>query len=129
MSSKKITASEIGCPESYKYYQDGWCLIHISGSPDRRGKAYGYLIANEMLSIQKMLRDTIPIFYGHSWDFYVKKTQEIYGDTIPDEYRQELNGILEGLQVTGCIWSYWELLAWNCHISIMDYWWKITQLG
>ena len=129
MNNKQITASEIGIPNCYKYFRDGWSIIHLEGDPFTRGKGYGYLIANEMAAIRNMLVNTTPIFYGHEWEYFVNKTTEIYGGTIPDEYKRELEGIVIGMSKIGSNWSYAELLAWNCQISIQDYWWRITQLG
>lgn len=124
---KKVTATEIGLPNCYRYSQDGWNIFHLEGSPYNIGKAYGYLITNELGEIKKMLIKTTPIFYGHSWNYFVGKTKEIYGDTIPKEYQEELHGIADGVKLMGGNWDYWDLLTWNCQLSIMDYWWKICQ--
>ena len=125
----RITASGVGNPNSYRYHQDGWCIIHLEGTPYERGRAYGYLIINEINDIDKILKETIPIFYGHSWKYFVEKSREIYGTYIIGELKEELEGIVAGLQTVGSNWGFWEVFAWNCQISILDYWWRIDQKG
>ena len=65
----KITASAINCPNSYRQNKNGWCLLHLEGSPNEIGRAYSYLIVNEMTSILAMIKALTPVFYGHTWDF------------------------------------------------------------
>ena len=121
----KITASQIDNSNSYRSRKEGWCLIHLEGDHYQIGKAYGYLIANEMREIDSSLKALTPIFYGHHWNYFVEKAKTVYGKTIPDELTHELSGMVEGLKIMGFTWDFWELFAWNCYSSILDYWWKI----
>ena len=100
-------------PNHYKYCQEGWTIIHLEGSPYKRGLAYGYLIVNEINDIHNTLIATTPIFFGKNWSYFVEKTKAIYGKYLIGELREELQGISDGLNQMGKNWDIWDVYAWN----------------
>ena len=106
------------------YEKNGWLYISIWGEPKERGKAYGYLIADEFKKIQKMLRFVNVEESGITWDYYIESSVKLFKDTIKThfyEFYEEMEGIAEGLKRGGVETSLDEVIAWNNYYSTESY--------
>jgi len=108
------------------YEKNGWKYISIHGKPKERGYAYGYLCAEEFKEIQKMLSFLMLEEYGREWDYFVdeisKGFKELTETEFPELY-EEMDGITQGLNSSGCKTNIDEIIAWNFYLSI-PYWYS-----
>ena len=78
--------------------KNGWIYVHLEGSPSDIGYQHGYLLADDIdTSIQ-----TVAYMLGHDthrdWTFYRRAAKNFLWDKLDREYKDEINGIVEGLQ-------------------------------
>lgn len=99
----------------YRYNVQGWVYVHVEGDPYERGYQYGYLLANEILD---MVNRWSNIIHNHPkigkiskilsnknfnkisdrwWDFCRTQINKKYWDKFPEEYKQEIRGIVDGV--------------------------------
>jgi len=105
--------------KGYRYNIQGWIYIHIEGEPYERGYQYGYLASAEIvdaihrwseighgtkfmkLFILKNLPEKHDELSEQWWKICRSKTRNIFLKQIPEEYKQELKGIADGIKVQG----------------------------
>jgi hypothetical protein len=110
----------------FSLQKNGWTYISIKGKPRERGYAYGYLIADDFIKIQKMLNFFIYESYGFKWDYFIEKINNDFFEMTKNEFPEffeEMMGISEGLNKNHCKTSIQEIIAWNFYLSI-SYWFK-----
>ena len=77
--------------------KNGWILIHVEGAPDVIGYQHGYLLAEEILDLRGAMAVLNENSTGKNWDFYREESYRLLWSKVPDEYRQEINGIVAGV--------------------------------
>lgn len=106
-----------------RYMENGWIRISVSGSPYERGYANGYLIADELKDVFKVLRFNFMNTSGLSLEFYSEVVSELYRTQIETnypEYFEEMKGITAGVNARNVNLSLDDIIMWNCYYSI-DY--------
>ena len=105
--------------KGYRYNIQGWVYVHIEGEPYERGYQYGVLASNEILDmIQRwsnlahdikfmklFLIKNLPKNYDKLseqwWKICRSKSMRFFEKHVPDEYKQEMKGMTDGLKVKG----------------------------
>jgi hypothetical protein len=110
----------------YNHVKNGWKYIYIEGNPYDRGYAYGSAIVDDFKEIQKMLEFYIYESYGYKWEYLVTKINKDIDkffsyDKTYRELKQEIEGIVDGINKNGGKTTIQELVAWNYYYSI-PYW-------
>jgi hypothetical protein len=106
------------------YEINGWLYVSIKGNAKERGYAYGYLIANEMKAVFKMLNFLVFEETGQKWEFFIDLGVKYLKQTIIDnypEFYEEMEGVAEGCTAGGTQTSIDEILAWNNYFSLTGY--------
>lgn len=100
-----------GCyDKGYRYNIQGWVYLHIEGEPYERGYQYGYLASAEIIDMinrwsnlghsVKFLKN-LPINYDKLsekwWEICKLKSMRFFEKHIPEEYKQEMRGMVDGL--------------------------------
>jgi hypothetical protein len=114
----------------FSYEKNGWKYISIKGNPRERGRAYGYLCANDFKDIQKMLQFFMYESYGKQWEYFIEEINNDFKDMTKNDFPeiyQEMEGIATGCNEGGCKTNIDEILAWNFYMSI-PYWYS-TKSG
>ena len=118
MASEQRTSYEIisagQYEKGYRYNIQGWTYIHIEGEPYQRGYQYGYLASAEITNMLYRWADTghginfkrnLPNDYDKVsqawWNTCKEKSMKHFEKHIPEEYRQEMQGIVDGLNDRG----------------------------
>lgn len=104
--------------------QDGWLYVSIKGEPRERGYAYGYLVADEMKKIQRMLNFLVYEESGQKWEYYIELAVKYLKQTIITkfpEFYEEMEGFAEGCSKAGTPISIDEVIAWNNYFSLTGY--------
>lgn len=113
------------------YKKNGWTYISIKGNPKERGRAYGYLCANDFKEIQKMLAFFMFESYGKTWEYFIEEINLDFKNMTKNdfgEFYEEMEGIAIGCNEGGCKTSIDEILAWNFYMSI-PYWYSTKSEG
>ena len=66
------------------YKLNGWTYVAIKGDPKERGYAYGYLVAEEMKEVQRILNFMIYNDYGVKWDFFIRAAGKYFKPKIQE---------------------------------------------
>jgi len=97
--------------------QNGWIQVHLEGSPGEIGFQNGYLLAPEVLDIQKVTALELWHDNHRSWDFFRKAAKTVLWPHVEAEYREELQGIADGLNAHGVKLDIWDIVALNASLE------------
>lgn len=97
--------------------QDGWTYVHLEGTPGEIGFQHGALLSKEIadgFAVQKLelMHDS-----HKPWDFYRDAARTILWPHVPAEYREELQGISDGLKQAGVTLDIWDVVALNASME------------
>lgn len=102
---------------------NGWVRLTVSGSPEARGFAYGYLVPDEYAEsvrvYRKMTYETTGMFY----EFFVEKAAELHADKLGPEITAEMQGIADGLTAAGVPTTLTDIIGVNAWMELTGYWW------
>ena len=92
---------------------NGWTFVHLQGTPHEIGFQNGYLLAPEIEDTLKVtiLEETHDSKKG--WQFFREAAQNIMWPHIEQEYREELQGITDGVNAHGMKIDLWDVVALN----------------
>jgi len=104
----------------YRYNIQGWIYVHIEGNAYDRGYQHGYLLHAEIVDMIYRWSNVIhncpvilkylPINQSSAryekisqtwWDYCKRKAVNLFEDKFPDEYKQEMQGIADGVASQG----------------------------
>jgi len=109
--------------QANRHEKAGWIYLHIEGEPRERGFQHGYLLAPE---IAECLRVRRAVWYHNTameWADLLKETARFVTPFIDPENREELLGIVDGLQAAGVAVTLDDLVAYNAFLELEWYWW------
>jgi hypothetical protein len=93
--------------------RNGWTFVHLEGRPADIGFQHGYLLAAE---IEDMLKVTVleeTHDYKKEWQFFRDAARTMMWPRIEQEYREELQGIVDGANAKGVKLDLWDVVALN----------------
>jgi len=97
--------------------RNGWIMVRLEGSPGQIGFQHGYLLAPE---IEDTFKD-ISIESAHDekrdWEFFRATARDVFWPHIEQEYRDELTGIVEGLNARNVKLDIWDVVALNAWLE------------
>jgi hypothetical protein len=77
--------------------KNGWISVHLEGTPEVIGYQHGYLLANEIIDLRGAMSMLNLKTTGKNWDFFRNHSERMFWKNIPEEYRQEIDGIVSGV--------------------------------
>ena len=117
VNAEKLTQISSGnYGKGYRYNIQGWTYIHLDGDPYERGYQYAYLASTEIVDmIQRWgnFGHQVPflkVFFINNqqrnydkltdiwWNLCRSKSMRYFEKHIPEEYKQELRGMVVGLK-------------------------------
>jgi len=106
--------------------QNGWIFVHLEGKPLDIGYQHGYLLAPEILDAEKVVVLEATREGKKDWKFFRNAARDMMWPRIESEYREELQGITEGLRARGVKLDLWDVVALN---AFCEWGYYIKQLG
>ena len=86
----------------YRYWQDGWIVVHIEGAPYERGVQHGRLLAPEIAAYlrcySELLSNDAP---AAGWKLARTLTDTVFLRGFDREYLEEMKGIADGASAAG----------------------------
>ncbi|MGA8026434.1 MAG: C45 family peptidase [Bryobacteraceae bacterium] len=107
--------------------KDGWTFVHLEGSPSAIGYQHGYLLSAEIEDSKRAIELSTTHGVNHSWADLRNIAQKIFWPVVPEEYRQELQGIGDGLKARGSKLDVIDLVAMNGYMEFSYYYDKARK--
>jgi hypothetical protein len=106
---------------AYRLEEGGWIFVHLEGTPSQIGFQHGYLLASEIADgfAAVKLMDTRSTH--KDWSFFRQAAREMLWPKLDTEYREELTGIVDGLQAQGVSLDIEDVVALNAFQELPDY--------
>jgi len=98
---------------SRKAPKSGWTVVHLSGTPAQIGYQHGYLLSAEIADLQRVFLLELTHDTGKDWNFFRDAAKNVMWPQIDQEYRDELQGISDGLKVRGVDLDVWDIVVMN----------------
>jgi hypothetical protein len=92
---------------------DGWTYVHLEGTPAEIGYQHGYLLAPEIQDLQRVFALEFTHEDKKDWDFFRNAAKNIMWPHVEQEYREEMQGIADGLSARGAKLDLWDVVAMN----------------
>ncbi len=110
--------------------RNGWIFVHLEGPPEQVGFQHGYLLAREIEEARKVIALVLERDSKQPWSFFREAARTVFWPRVEEEYRRELNGIVEGLKARGVALDVWDVTALNGFLEFSPYyiqWWEKRQ--
>lgn len=107
-------------------YKNGWVYVHLEGSPSDIGFQHGSLLAPEIDSALQMMSYYLQNATQRDWNFYRAAAQKFFWNKLDKEYKDEINGIAEGLRSKGKNYDSLDITALNAWMELA--WYYVPQL-
>jgi len=101
--------------------RNGWIQVHLEGSPADIGFQHGYLLTAEIKDDFKAISTELAHDEKKDWEFFRKTAREVFWPHIEQEYRDELTGIVVGLNAHGARMDVWDIVAMNAWLELPYY--------
>ena len=93
--------------------KNGWIYVHLEGSPSDIGYQHGYLLANDIDSSIQAVAYLFEHDTRKNWEFYRSAARNFLWDKLEREYKDEINGIVEGLTAQHKKYDSLDITAYN----------------
>ncbi len=101
--------------------KEGWIPVRLQGTPSEIGFQHGYLLSAEIDDALKVTKLSLTHDSGHDWNFYRTAAEKVFWPHIETEYRQELQGIADGLKAKGVKADLYDVVVLNANIEMSYY--------
>lgn len=78
--------------------KNGWIYVHLEGSPADIGYQHGYLLSDDIDTTIQAVNYLLAHDTQKDWSFYRSCARDFLWPRLDREYKDEINGIVEGLQ-------------------------------
>jgi hypothetical protein len=113
----------------------GWTYVHLEGTPAEIGYQHGYLLAAEIQDMQKVFVLELKHDSGKDWNFFRDAAKNVLWPHVEQEYREEMQGIADGLNAQGVKLDLWDVVTinasqeWSYYVGEYDKAHKIVSLS
>ena len=91
----------------------GWTQVHLEGTPREIGYQHGALLAAEIEDLQKVFALELSHDNAKDWNFFRDAAKNVLWPHVEEEYREEMQGIADGLSAKGVKLDLWDVVAMN----------------
>jgi hypothetical protein len=99
----------------------GWIQVQLAGSPREMGRQHGRILSAEIADGLKAIQTIIIHDTKRDWAFYRDAGKNILWPKVENQYREELEGIAEGLREKGSKLDLWDVVALNGWMELAWY--------
>ena len=101
--------------------RNGWIYVHLEGAPSEIGFQHGYWLAPE---IERAFRSVVLLSEHDAqkpWSFFRDTAEKVLWPRIEQQYRDELQGIVDGVGARGLRLDLWDIVAHNAMEELPGY--------
>ena len=98
--------------------KNGWIFVRLAGSPREIGFQHGYLLAPEIKDAHRVIAYNLTTDAKKDWAYFREVAEKFFWPHVEEEYRQELGGIVEGLNAKGVKLDIWDMVAYNATLEL-----------
>src|ERR1700676_3898548 len=112
----------------------GWTYVHLEGTPGEIGYQHGYLLPAEIQDLYKVFVLELTHDNGKDWNFFRDAAKNVLWPHVEQEYREEMQGIVDGVNAQGAKLDIWDVMAlnaameWSYYVAEYDKAHKIASL-
>ena len=99
----------------------GWIFVHLEGAPALIGYQHGYLLTPEIEDAKRAIELSVTHEVKHNWAELRDVAEKYFWPTVPDEYRQELQGIADGIKAHGSKLDLVDVVVMNAFMEFPYY--------
>jgi len=103
---------------------NGWTFVHLEGPPSQIGYQHGYLLASEIAEMKQIAELELGHDTKKPWGFFREAARTMMWPRIEPEYRDELQGITDGLAARGQKLDLWDVVALN---ALLEWGYYVTE--
>ncbi len=104
-----------------KQTDGGWIFVHLEGNPSAIGYQNGYLLANEIEDAKRAMELSVTHDTKHPWSDLRTVSETTFWPKVPQEYKAEIEGIVEGLKARGSKLDVLDLVTMNGYMEFSYY--------
>ncbi len=93
--------------------RNGWIYVHLEGSPSDIGYQHGYLLADDIDTSIQAVQHLFLHETNRDWNFYRSCARNFLWNKLDREYKDEINGIVEGLHAKNKNYDSLDITALN----------------
>jgi hypothetical protein len=101
--------------------KNGWVYVHLEGSASDIGYQHGYLLADEIDTAIQSVSYGFQHITGHDWQFFRNAAKSFLWNRVDREYKDEINGIVAGLQAKNKNYDSLDITAYNAMEELAFY--------
>lgn len=101
--------------------KNGWIYVHLEGSPSDIGYQHGYLLANDIDTSIQAVSYLLQHDTHRDWEFYRSAARNFLWPKLEQEYKDEINGIVEGLHAQKKNYDSLDITAYNAMEELAYY--------
>jgi len=101
--------------------KNGWIFVHLQGGPAQIGFEHGYLLAPEIQDLLHVEKVSLPHDSGKDWAFFRDAAKAVFLPHIEPQYREELQGIVDGLHAHGVDIDLLDIVLLNAWEELTPY--------
>jgi hypothetical protein len=117
----KTASTDPRLAKAYRFERGGWTYVHLEGSPEEIGFQHGYLLAPEIEDALKVVQLLDTHQTKRDWQFFRTTARDVLWPHIEPEYREELQGITDGVKAHGGNLDLYDVVALNAFEEVADY--------
>jgi hypothetical protein len=113
---------------------NGWTFVHLEGTAAQIGYQHGYLLAAEIQDLYKVYVLELSHDNGKDWNFFREASKNVLWPHVEQEYREEMQGIVDGVNAQGVKLDIWDIVTvnaameWSYYVDQYDKEHKIASL-
>jgi hypothetical protein len=92
---------------------NGWTTVHLEGKPADLGYQHGFWLASEIADMKGVAALELKHDTNKDWAFFRNEARTMMWPHIEKEYREELQGIADGVRANGGKLDVWDIVALN----------------
>lgn len=122
-TGEKVLSHDEMMEKATRTEKNGWIVVHLEGSPGVVGYQHGWLLAEEIVNLRGAMDMLNENTTGRSWEFYRDETMKMFWADVPEEYRQELDGIVKGVnaRLENASFDLADIVAMNAILEMSWY--------
>ena len=101
--------------------RNGWIPVHLEGTPAQIGYQHGYLLEPEIQDTYKEISTEMAHDEKRDWSFFRTAARDMLWPHVEQEYREELQGIVDGQKARGGKLDLWDIVAMNAWLELPYY--------